>query len=55
LHSDFTRALDTFQRAQRQAAQKEKDVIRSVGNFLNSFRYLNNRSLDLDREGVDEN
>jgi hypothetical protein len=34
LHSDFTRALDTFQRAQRQAAQKEKDVIRSVGNFL---------------------
>jgi len=28
LHSDFTRALDTFQRAQRQAAQKEKDVIR---------------------------
>jgi syntaxin 7 len=26
--SDFTRALDTFQRAQRQAAQKEKDVIR---------------------------
>eukprot|EP00088_Acartia_fossae_P039131 TRINITY_DN4071_c1_g1_i1.p1 TRINITY_DN4071_c1_g1~~TRINITY_DN4071_c1_g1_i1.p1 ORF type:complete len:274 (+),score=56.36 TRINITY_DN4071_c1_g1_i1:90-911(+) len=28
LHSDFTRALDSFQRAQRQAAQKEKDVIR---------------------------
>jgi len=28
LHSDFTRALDTFQRAQRSAAQKEKDVIR---------------------------
>jgi len=28
LHSDFTRALDTFQRAQRAAAQKEKDVIR---------------------------
>lgn len=32
LHSDFTRALDTFQRAQRQAAQKEKDVIRKFKN-----------------------
>ncbi|XP_023325653.1 syntaxin-12 [Eurytemora carolleeae] len=30
--SDFTRALDTFQRAQRQAAQKEKDVIRKYKN-----------------------
>jgi len=30
LHSDFTRALDGFQRAQRAAAQKEKEVIRKA-------------------------
>ena len=28
LQSDFTRALDNFQRAQRSAAQKEKDAIK---------------------------
>jgi len=30
LHSEFTKALDTFQRAQRAAAQKEKDVVRKA-------------------------
>ena len=32
LQSDFTRALDNFQRAQRSAAQKEKDVIKKFKN-----------------------
>lgn len=37
LHSDFTRALDSFQRAQRQAAQKEKDVIRKYKSANSEF------------------
>jgi len=32
LQSDFTRALDNFQRAQRSAAQKEKDAIKKYKN-----------------------
>ena len=32
LQADFTRALDNFQRAQRSAAQKEKDAIKKYKN-----------------------
>jgi len=32
LQADFTKALDNFQRAQRSAAQKEKDVIKKYKN-----------------------
>jgi len=32
LQADFTKALDNFQRAQRAAAQKEKDVIKKYKN-----------------------
>ena len=33
LQEDFTNALNKFQAAQRQAAQKEKDVIKKTRNF----------------------
>ena len=32
LQADFTKALDNFQRAQRSAAQKEKDAIKKYKN-----------------------
>jgi len=50
LHSDFTRALDSFQRAQRQAAQKEKDVIRKYKSENNDFSSAQQQNL-IDIEG----
>ena len=43
LQEDFTNALNKFQAAQRQAAQKEKEVIKKSRNAGNYFLFARNR------------
>ena len=43
LQEDFTNALNKFQAAQRQAAQKEKEVIKKSRNTGNYFLFARNR------------